>query len=131
MRLSATRHDRLALFPNRRDRHRKKDREGDDLENVAARHGVDHARGENVGDDFEQRLGMSLRNGIDDFVRSGNQLDAHARLGQVDDCESDRERRGGGDLEIDDRLQTPSGRPFSNCPHRRFQPRWSRKPAVR
>ena len=91
-------HDRLSLFPNRRDRHRKEDREGDDLKHVAARHRVDHARGENVGNDFEQRLGMGLRNGIDDFVRSGNQLDAHARLGQIDDGEPDRERGGGGDL---------------------------------
>src|SRR5690242_16775532 len=49
---------------------------------------------------------MSLRHRLDDVVRPGDQDHAYARLGQIHDRESNEERRGGGDLEEDDRFES-------------------------
>ena len=61
-----------------------------------------------MDDRFEQCLGMSLRDGVDDFVRPGHQRYANARLGEIDHRQSDDESGRGNDFEVDERLQTHS-----------------------
>ncbi len=105
-------------FPDRRDGHGKEDREGDDLEHIAARHAVDHACRKNVDDSFEERLRMGVRDGVDDVVRPGHQFHAHAGLGEVDHGQTDEKCGRGCDLEVDDRLQ-PHSTDFFQVPRAR------------
>ena len=59
---------------------REENAERDDLENVAAHHGVDDAGGEGVDDGFDKRFGMGLPDGLDDVGVGGGEGDADAGL---------------------------------------------------
>src|SRR5205814_4918137 len=95
-------HDRPAFLADGGDGEREEDAERNDLENVAAHHGVDDAGGEGVDDSFDERFRMSLPDGLDDVRVSGGEGDTDAGLSEIDDGQTDEESGRGDDLEIDE-----------------------------
>jgi hypothetical protein len=104
-RLSIARTIGLPFLADGGDGEREEHAERDDLENVAAHHRVDDAGGEGVDDSLDQRLRMRLRDGLDDVGVRGGEGNADAGPGEVDDGQPDEERRGGDDLEVDERFR--------------------------
>src|SRR5205085_11700868 len=98
-------HDRPAFLADGGEGEREEDAERDDLENVAAHHGVDDAGGESVDDGFDKRFGMGLPDGLDDVGVGSRKSDADAGPGEVDDGQADEQRGGGDDLEINQRFR--------------------------
>src|SRR5205085_4684276 len=84
---------------------REEDTERDDLENVAAHHGVDNAGREGVDDGFDEGFRMGRADGLDDIGVAGGESDAAAGFGEVHNREPDKERGGGDDFEIDERFR--------------------------
>ena len=93
--------DRPALLADHAQRNGEEDAEDDDLEDVTLGHRADHR----LRDDVEEDLIPGLRLGGDLARLPHRQVDADARLHDVDRREPDAERDGGDDLEIDDRAQ--------------------------
>src|SRR5262249_42777547 len=84
--------------------------ECDDLQHISAHHGLNHVRGENVHNGFDETLGMSLADCPQNVGVVGGESHASAGLCEIDDCQSDHECRCGNNLEIDQRLN-------SHAPH--------------
>ena len=100
--------DRTALLADHAERDGEQDAEDDDLQDVAFGHRPDHR----LGHDVEEDLIPSLRLRGDLGLLPHRQVDADARLHEVDGHEADDERERRDDLEVDDRAQThPARRP--------------------
>ena len=62
--------------------------------------------GKNVNDRFDERLGLGLPNRVDDVDVAGRQRDARAGFREIDDRQTDEERRRRDDLEKDERFDS-------------------------
>src|SRR5260370_16382312 len=99
-------HDRFPFFANCGHGEREQHTESDDLENVAAYHRVDHARRKRVHNRFDQRFGMALLDRLDDVDVAGRESYASSGLSEIHNRKSDEQRRGGDDLEINQRFDS-------------------------
>ena len=94
------------MLAQRGERDAEKNREEDDLQDVAFREGVDDARGHDVREEVAEAHRLPLRRVLRDVAAShGRHVQAGARLGDVHDDEPDRERERRHDLEVDERLE--------------------------
>ena len=98
---------RLALVTRGGQRKAEQDGDQQHLQDVALGKGVDEGVGNDVEDELDRRLGVGL--GGEAFDGLGVQrgkigIEAGARLGHVGHHQADHQRKGGYDLEVEQRL---------------------------
>src|SRR2546423_5882534 len=102
--------DWLPPFANRGDGECENHAEYDDLQNVAAHHGVNHTGRKYVHDSLDESFRMTLLNGFDGVDVRGGESHARPGLGEIDYSQPNEQRCRGDDLEIDQRFD-------SHAPH--------------
>ena len=97
---------RPSFFADGRYGQREDHGEDNDLKHIAVHHRFDHARRKNVHKRFDPGLGMRLSDRFDDVDVAGSERYADAWPGEIDDRQSNEKRRGGDDLEINQRFDS-------------------------
>ena len=97
--------DGVAAFAEPHDGEAEQHREQQHLQDLALREGADDGVRNDVQDEVDRLLAFGLLGVVGDGLRvGGGAAEARARLHQVADDQSDHQREGRDDLEIDQRL---------------------------
>jgi hypothetical protein len=99
-------YDRLAFATHGGNRQCEEHAERDDLQNVATNHRFNDAGRKRVDYGFDERLRMSVLNGLDGGRVRRFESHSDARLGEINHGQSDEQRDCSDDLEIDQCLES-------------------------